>query len=297
MPKDWQRRTATRRSDLFVKPSAIDAITSTQKNMTCPRRSAFVGNFDQHGLWLCFIDFQSSSQVVNVSLAKKRWLLGWATHFYALMALLMSNLEHCILFIIQQWQFFKANWMQCRRVKDVADDNLFKSLLILGRGLAVAWDMKAILRTPGLCDSAAESWPPPSWPCLPPPRLYGWMGSQGMGRKSSLWPHLAIPQQLGAFSPTLQPFPTHACAAPHQTKVFKPTWARDAIHHICLPPKQGIFTHLNESSGGRFNISMETHFPSSQCRMPEVKRFDIKFSRTLQYRTDPHCFESIFHIP
>ena len=39
-------------------------------------------------------------------------------------------------------------------------------------------------------------------------------------------------------------------------------------------------------SSGRFNISMETHFPSSQCRMTEVKRFDIKFSRTLQYRAD-----------
>ena len=50
--------------------------------------------------------------------------------------------------------------------------------------------MKAILRAPGLCD---RGWvlTPPSWPCHSlPPRLYGWMGSQGMGRKSSMWPHL-----------------------------------------------------------------------------------------------------------
>ena len=215
MPKDWQRRTATRGFDLFVKPSAIDATTSMQKTWpaqqdlpfvgnfdhhglwlwnniykanaidatTWPAHEnlPFVGNFDHHGLWLCFIDFQSPSQVVNVSLAKKRWLLGWAAHFYALMALLMSNLEHCILFIIQQRQFFKANWMQCRRVKDVADDNLFKSLLILGRGLAVAWDMKAILRAPGLCDSAAESWPPHPDPASPLPGCMGEWGAKEWG--------------------------------------------------------------------------------------------------------------------
>ena len=149
--------------------------------MTCPWKSSLCWQFWPPWSVALLHRFSIPVPGCKCKLGKKTIVVGWAAHFYALMALLMSNLEHCILFIIQQWQFFKANWMQCRRVKDVADDNLFKSLLILGRGLAVAWDMKAILRAPGLCDSAAESWPPHPDPASPLPGCMGEWGAKEWG--------------------------------------------------------------------------------------------------------------------
>ena len=130
--------------------------------------------------------------------------------------------------------------------------------------------------------------PDPPILTLPPPSQAVWVnGEPRNGEEILLVTPPSYTPTIGGLltDPSTIPNP-RLCTAPHQTKVFKPRWARDAIHHICLPPNQGIFTHLNESSSGRFNISMEAHFPSSQCRMTEVKRFDIKFSRTLQYRAD-----------
>ena len=140
--------------------------------------------------------------------------------------------------------------------------------------------------------------PDPPILTLPPPSQAVWVNGEPRNGEEIL---LVTPP---SYTPTIGGLLTDPSTIPNPRLCCPPSnqgiqaYVGSRCHTSHQPaPKQGIFTHLNESSSGRFNISMETHFPSSQCRMPEVKRFDIKFSRTLQYRTDPHYFQSIIHIP
>ena len=136
----------------------------------------------------------------------------------------------------------------------------FKSLLIPAAGPTLRYE--GHFESPGF---VWQGWvlTPPSWPCLslPPPRLYGWMGSQGMGRKSSMWPHLPMPQQSEAFSPSLQPFLTHAWAQPSNVGL------QCNLSHTYSHPTKLNFRYMPPSSN--FNISMETHFLTAKgLRIP-----------------------------
>ena len=90
----------------------------------------------------------------------------------------------------------------------------FKSPRLIRAGV---WPYPEIWRPfwePRVCVTGLS--PDPPILTLPqPPRLYGWMGSQGMGRKSSMWPHLPMPQQLGGLltKPSTIPNPRLHCSA------------------------------------------------------------------------------------
>ena len=215
----------------------------------------------------------------------------------------MLNLEHCIYSSSDSDNFSKQIECMCKPKKMALTIILdrFKSLVSSELGSGPTLRYEGHFESPGF---VWQGWvlTPPSWPCLslPPPRLYGWMGSQGMGRKSSMWPHLPMPQQLGGLltKPSTIPNPRLQCSAikalPRNT--FNQRLAPHAIHHI--PPSHHFIQA--KFSIGHFNFSMESHFlfpmqtsPRAMFEWHNRKSDNVSGSTKFNQNIFPHSLPEI----
>ena len=151
------------------------------------------------------------------------------------MSLLMFNSEHCI-YIHHPKIFCTANWMHEQGGKD----GTCRICIVLNPSssqlLALPWDMKAILRAPGLCD---RGWvlTPPSWPCLSLPSPAVWVNGEPRNGEEIL--HVTPP----TYAPTIGGLLTKPSTIPNPrlSPAIKCWAAMQFITHL-LSPNQAEFS-------------------------------------------------------